>query len=88
MSPKTTQSWKVSEIAGSDVFEKTGEYLGKLVDVLPTNANDILVVRKEGSGSKEILIPSLKNIVVEVDTAAKKVIVDLPAGLKDIYSGQ
>jgi 16S rRNA processing protein RimM len=53
---------------------------------LPTKANDVLVVRNENAGNKEILIPSLTNVVVEVDITEKKVIVDLPAGLKDIYN--
>ena len=75
--------WKVKDIAGSEVFDTGGQKLGVLTDVLPSGGNDIWVV--EQGGAKELLIPALISVVKEVDVAAKKITVDLPAGLKEIY---
>ena len=78
-------SWLVSELAGCSVYNETGEKLGVLSDVLPTKGNDIWVVVEERGGKKtEILIPALKTVVKEVDIAAKKIVVELPDGLREV----
>ena len=76
------QKWLVSEIAGSEVYDVSGEKLGVLANVLPTNSNDIWVINGKGG---ELLIPALKTVVKEVDTALKRITVDLPKGLREIY---
>lgn len=74
-------------MAGCEVFDESGEKLGVLSDVLPTKGNDIWVVVEENRGKKsEILIPALKTVVKEVDTAAKKITVALPQGLRSIFA--
>ena len=79
-------SWKVSDLAGCSVYDEAGEKLGVFSDVLPTKSNDIWVVIDERGGKKtELLIPALKTIVKEVDIAAKKITVKLPAGLRNIF---
>ncbi|MCB4791736.1 MAG: PRC-barrel domain-containing protein [Elusimicrobia bacterium] len=75
--------WKVSDLAGSEVFDIDGQKLGVLVDVLPSGSNDIWVVMQ--NESKELLIPALFSVVKDVDIPKKKIKVDLPAGLKEIY---
>lgn len=81
------RSWKVSELYGSDVYDLSGKFLGKLSDVLPSGANDIWVVKDPAVPEKEILIPALVSTVREVDVKSKKIVVDLPQGLKEIYEG-
>jgi len=76
-----SNSWKVSEIVGFAVFDASGRDLGVLVDVLPTRTNDVWVVK----GDKEMLIPALKGLVAEVDSVNKKILVNLPNGLWEIY---
>ena len=72
-------------MAGCEVFDESGEKLGVLSDVLPTKSNDIWVVTEDKSGKRsELLVPALKTIVKEVDTAAKKIIVRLPEGLREL----
>ena len=78
--PGTT--WKVSDIAGSRVETEAGELLGILKDVLGTGANDVFVVAGE---TDEILVPALKSVVLSVSAEAKKIVVRLPLGLKEIY---
>jgi 16S rRNA processing protein RimM len=79
------KTWKVADIAGSKVFEETGEYIGVLVDVLPTGSNDIWVIKTDLNPTGEILMPALKTIVKDIDVEAKKIIVNFPAGLKEVF---
>jgi 16S rRNA processing protein RimM len=47
--------------------------------IFPTGSNDVYVVRE---GKKEILIPALESVVVEIDLTANALRVDLPEGLE------
>jgi len=75
-------SWIVKEIVGFDVYTKDSKFLGQLFDVLPTRANDIFVVRKDET---EMLIPALKSVVIDIDEVEKKIVVELPHGLEDVF---
>lgn len=69
------------ELEGCEV--KVGnEVIGKVSSVLRTGGAEILVVTDE-KGS-ERLIPLADSIVVEIDTAAKTIVVDPPEGLLDL----
>ena len=78
-------TWKVSEIAGSQVITEEGVFLGILKDVFGTGANDVFVVQKDSS---EILIPSLKSVILDVSLSEKKIVVRLPRGLEEIYASK
>lgn len=67
------------QLIGLRVETRAGEELGSIRSILETGSNDVYVVEKEG---KEILIPAIEDVIVEVDLEAKKVIVDLPEGLE------
>lgn len=66
------------QILGIEVVTSDGENLGEVIEILNTGSNDVYVVRKD---SKEILIPGIKNVVVNVDLPGNSMIVDLPEGL-------
>ena len=76
-------TWKVSEIAGSEVLTEDGFVLGILKDVFGTGANDVFVVQKGGG---EILIPALKSVIKDVSLSEKKIVVRMPKGLEEIYA--
>ncbi|MBN1823072.1 MAG: PRC-barrel domain-containing protein [Endomicrobiales bacterium] len=78
-------AWKASQICGSEVFDTEGNLIGVLSDILPSGSNDIWVVKTVKVSSGEILVPALKGVVKSVDTGARRIVVDLPPGLKDIY---
>jgi len=61
----------VADLIGCSVYDSNGENLGVIFDVLHTGSNDVYWI-KEG---KELLIPALKDIVIEVDIINKKIII-------------
>nr|WP_308742451.1 ribosome maturation factor RimM [uncultured Anaerocolumna sp.] len=69
----------IYDILGSKVISDKGNELGELTEVLTTAANDVYVVKtKEG---KEILIPSIEECILNVDTEKKEIKVHLLPGL-------
>jgi len=69
------------QLVGSRVLTVKGEFLGNLIDILTTGANDVYVVRDETG--KEILIPALRTIVHQIDLARREIRVEVPPGLLD-----
>ena len=62
-----------SDLVGLEVQHTDGEKLGKVVQMMETGANDVLVVR----GERERLIPFLwQQVIKSVDTEAKVICVD------------
>lgn len=61
-----------------EVFTEKGDFLGIIEDIYQTPANDAFVVRNKGN---EILIPALKQVVIDIDLERKKMVVRLPEGL-------
>jgi 16S rRNA processing protein RimM len=68
------------EIIGCEIFSEEGEKIGVIKDILSPGANDVWVIRKEGS-TKEFYIPYIDDVVKEVDPVKKKVTVHLLEGL-------
>lgn len=69
----------ICDLLGFDVEADDGLKLGELKDILQTGANDVYVVlTAEG---KEILIPSIRECILNTDTEAKKITVHLLKGL-------
>ena len=66
--PKDT--YFVSDIIGCSVFSSEGESLGKVIDVLETNANDVYVIE----GGKRLMVPALKKLLDEVDVLNKRIV--------------
>lgn len=75
-------SFYIFDLIGLQVSTLSGEELGLVADVLQTGANDVYVVKNPQG--KEVLIPALKSVVVEVDFARRKMVVNpLPGLLTD-----
>jgi 16S rRNA processing protein RimM len=74
--------WKISDILGFEVFDQRGNLMGVLSDVILTGSNDVWVVKYY---NEEVLIPALKNVVKEVNSARKKIFVVLPKQYDKIY---
>ncbi len=66
------------DLIGLAVEAVDGSRLGRLDSIIPTGSNDVYVVK---DGAKETLVPALKSVIVAVDLAAGRMVVDLPEGL-------
>jgi 16S rRNA processing protein RimM len=66
------------DLVGCDVLTEDGRSLGRIREILHTQANDVWAV--EGADG-EVLIPALKDVVREVDVAGRRVVVREIPGL-------
>lgn len=72
----------IADLIGCEVFDVNNRHLGKISDVFNTGANDIYAV--SAPQKKDLLIPVLKETVINVDILNKKVTVNLIDGLEDL----
>ena len=70
----------VHQIEGLAVYTEEGDSLGTIKQVLFTGSNDVYVTR---GPQGQVLIPALKEVVLDVDLEAGHMIVRLPPGLLD-----
>ena len=61
----------VKDLIGIHVYDTEGKDLGPIYDVIETKNNDVYWIRKP----KELLIPVLKEIVLEIDLDEEKIII-------------
>lgn len=80
--PAPTGTYYHYEIVGARVVTRQGEELGTVAEILQTGSNDVYVVRAEPPGKSEILIPALREVLVEIDTERGLITVELPEGLR------
>ena len=67
------------ELFGFTVEDEDGNSLGELVEILETGANNVYVVRNELG--KEILLPAIPSVVLEIDASRHLIRVHLLEGL-------
>lgn len=66
------------QLLGVEVETESGEWLGRVVEVLETGANDVYVVRGPRG---EVLVPAIGEVVRQLDLAAKRMVIHLLPGL-------
>jgi 16S rRNA processing protein RimM len=65
------------QLEGCAVETESGRSLGTLTDVIPYPANDLWVARDDAG--EEILVPAIRDVIVDVDIEAKRIVVrDVP----------
>lgn len=69
----------VRDIVGCAVVTDEGEELGTITDILSPGANDVWVVKRPKG--KDLLLPVIDDVVLDVDVAARLVKVHLMEGL-------
>ncbi len=78
--PENPEEYYDSALTGCTVVTVDGELVGTVAEVAHLPAQDLLVV----TGSRgEVLVPFVTEIVPEVDLAARRIVIDPPAGLLD-----
>ena len=66
------------DLIGIEVFTIAEEFIGRIESIIETGSNDVYVVKWK---EKEVLIPALESVVLEIDLEHKRMRVDLPEGL-------
>jgi 16S rRNA processing protein RimM len=69
------------QILGLEVWTVGGQRLGHVVEIIYTGANEVYVVRSVEGNQRDVLIPAIKEVVVQVDLDAGRITVDLIEGL-------
>lgn len=72
----------IMDLIGCTVEADDGSVYGLIKDVINTGSSDIYVVQREGM--KDLLIPVIEDVVLGIDTEAKRITVRLMEGLEDL----
>lgn len=67
------------QLLGLTVLDETGEELGNLEQILTTGANDVYLVRS--SSGKEILLPAIESVILDIDLVKRQISVHILPGL-------
>ena len=67
------------EIVGLEVWNAEGERLGRVREILETGSNDVYVVQRESE--RDLLVPAIADVVLDVDVNAGRMTVELLEGL-------
>lgn len=71
------------EVLGLNVVDEAGEALGIITEIIVTGANDVYVVNTDNPKGREILIPAIQQVILNVDLEKKIMRVHLLPGLVD-----
>lgn len=74
--PEGEYYWR--DLIGLECRDEAGRSLGRLHEIWPTGAHDVLVVRSEG---QELLVPALAEVIVRVEPEARRLTLRLPEGV-------
>lgn len=69
----------IADMIGIQVETEDGEVFGTLKDVMETGANDVYVIDTEEHG--EVLVPAIKECILDVDVEKRKMTIHLMDGL-------
>ena len=72
----------IADLIGLEVVKEDGEKVGVINDVFNTGSNDIYDVKREGK--KNMLIPVIDDVVIDIDIEGGKVTVRMMEGLEDL----
>ena len=72
----------IVDLIGLTVMTDEGEKLGVMKDVLQTGANDVYIVKM--AGGKEVLLPAIKDCILNVDLEKGEMLVHVLDGLLDL----
>lgn len=78
--PLDEDEYYTRDLYDMEVYTTDNEFLGTITDILSTGANDVYVVKK--GEEKELLLPAIKDVVLSVSLAEKKMTVNLLEGLR------
>jgi len=69
----------ITDLIGLQVFTEDGKEFGVLADVMQTGANDVYIIKT--LEAKEVLIPAIKDCVLNIDIKKQRMVIYLMPGL-------
>jgi 16S rRNA processing protein RimM len=72
--PLAAGEYFLYQVIGLEAFDEAGNRLGRVTDLIETGANDVLVISPE-DGGQDLLLPSHPDVVLEMEPAAKRLVV-------------
>lgn len=73
----------IADLIGLKVITDEDEEFGELVDVMQTGANDVYVVKRFDEAGTEVLLPAIKDCILNVDLEKGIIKVHIMEGLLD-----
>lgn len=70
------------EIIGLSVVTTGGEIIGIIDSIIKTGANDVYFVKKPDESL--VLIPAIKQVIIEIDVKAGRMVIDPMPGLLEL----
>jgi len=74
-------AYYIKDLLGLEVYEKNGEKLGSVSDIIKGPGQDLYEIK---GVDKTFLLPGVKEFILDIDLAKKRIIVDPPKGLLDL----
>jgi len=71
----------IHQLVGMEVITDQGEKLGTLKEILITGANDVYLV--ESPEGKELMIPAIEDVVLDINQDSGQILVHIISGLLD-----
>lgn len=72
----------IADLIGLDIVTEDGEKIGTVSDVFNTGSNDIYEVKREGK--KNLLLPVIDDVVLNINVEGGKITVRMMDGLEDL----
>lgn len=69
----------IADLIGAEVYDESDQLIGVLEDVMTTGANDVYVIRM--TDGRELLLPAIKQCVLDVDVQGRRIKVHVLEGL-------
>ena len=69
----------IADLIGIKVYDEDDTFIGELKEVYETGANDVYIISR--SGKEDLLIPAIKQCILDVDIEGEKMKVHLLEGL-------
>ncbi len=77
--PLEPDQYYQDDLIGLEVWTTDEEYLGDVVEILETGANDVFIV--DGGDHGEVLLPAIEQVVKWIDLDENRMVVELMEGL-------
>ena len=72
----------IADLIGLPVFDEKGQLIGEISDVFSTGANDVYAVKRDGK--KDLLLPVIDDVILQVDIENKRITAHIMEGLDDL----